>query len=290
MKTIILSTLVLAGLTSPSLADGPQAKDLADAVTSPQNETINASYDILAAHAHRTGQTVAFHLSTLGEAGTQKPAATGNLGGADVHAYVWPTSLNPAAVGFEGDTGILALAATAHPDFDDTPLYDENNDGKLDNDGGLWHSHWVVLAPTAACGDGALAVRDIPEGATPKLPKTWPGLPIFIDSPGYSPQFDAGEVRLNVPFDQDVDLAGVNYDGVTAALRVNATFTRRCCALQMCLMLPRVTCHCPACSNKNGPDQVGSISLFTFVNGEDRFFFRSAGPVHQTGAHIQAGF
>ncbi|AVX05344.1 hypothetical protein MXMO3_02834 [Maritalea myrionectae] len=222
MKTVILSTLILAGLSSAGFADGNHAEDMADAVTSAQSNDIVASYDILAAHVHRDGQTVTFHLSTVGAAGAEAPVSVGALGGAGVHAYVWPTSLDPAAVGFEGGSGILALAATAHPDFDDTPLYDENNDGALDNDGALWHSHWVVLTPTPACGEGALAVRDIAEGTTPKLPKTWPGLPLFIDSPGYSPQFDAGEVRVNVPFDHDVDLAGVNYEGVTAALRVNA--------------------------------------------------------------------
>jgi hypothetical protein len=41
-------------------------------------------------------------------------------------------------------SGILALAVTAHPDFDDTPLFDENADGDPANDGKSWHSHWVV--------------------------------------------------------------------------------------------------------------------------------------------------
>lgn len=222
MKNIILGTALLTSLAGAALADGNHAKDMHDAVTSPQNAQINASFDLLAAHAHRNGQVVTFHLSTVGNAGKESPETTGELGGAGVYAYVWPTSLDPSAVGFEGETGILALAATVHPDFDDTPLYDENNDGKLDNDGDLWHSHWVVLTPTPSCGEGALAVRDIPEGTSPKLPKTWPGLPLFIDSPGYSPQFEATEVRVTVPFDQDVDLSGVNYDGVTAALKVNA--------------------------------------------------------------------
>jgi hypothetical protein len=222
MKNIVLGTALLTSIAGAALADGNHAKDMQDAVTSPENAQINASLDLLAAHAHRNGQVVTFHLSTVGNAGVESPEKTGELGGAGVYAYVWPTSLDPSAVGFEGETGILALAATVHPDFDDTPLYDENNDGKLDNDGDLWHSHWVVLTPTPSCGEGALAVRDIPEGTSPKLPKTWPGLPIFIDSPGYSPQFEATEVRVTVPFDQDVDLSGVNYDGVTAALKVNA--------------------------------------------------------------------
>ena len=118
--------------------------------------------------------------------------------------------------------GILALAATSHPDFDDTPLYDENSDGDPANDGVVWHSHWVVLTPTEACGPGALAVRDIPEGATPDMPATWPGLPIFLDSPGFSPLFDGPEIAVKVAFARNVGLEGVAYDGVTSALRVNA--------------------------------------------------------------------
>ena len=116
----------------------------------------------------------------------------------------------------------LALAATSHPDFDDTPLYDENGDGDAKNDGLAWHSHWVVLTPTETCGPGAMAVRDIPEGTTPKLPTTWPGLPLFLDSPGLAPEFDGPEIVVNVTFDNSVDLQGAGYDGVTAALRVNA--------------------------------------------------------------------
>ena len=77
-------------------------------------------------------------------------------------------------MGFEGGTGILALAATAHPDFDDTPLFDEDRDGDPANDGAEWHSHWVVLAPTEGCGEGALGVRDIPEGASPACPPPGP--------------------------------------------------------------------------------------------------------------------
>ena len=115
------------------------------------------------------------------------PVPVGELAGSQVLSYVWPTSLNPSVVGFEGDTGILALVATSHPDFDDTPLFDENGDNDPGNDGALWHSHWVVLMPNERCGEGALAVRDIEEGTEPDMPATWPGLPIFIDSPGYSP-------------------------------------------------------------------------------------------------------
>jgi hypothetical protein len=161
-------------------------------------------------------------MTTNGIAGAEQPEPTGALGGAPVFAYVWPTSLDPDVVGFEGGTGILALAATSHPDFDDTPLFDENNDGDPTNDGLLWHSHWVVLTPTEDCGAGALGVRDIPDGTAPAMPTTWPGLPVFIDSPGFTPLFDGPEISVTVPFADTGVFAGAAFDGVTSALRVNA--------------------------------------------------------------------
>ncbi|MCB1368900.1 MAG: hypothetical protein KDK00_14130 [Rhodobacteraceae bacterium] len=220
----LLATLALSA--GAAFADGDHGPDHAinqdGAILSTADATKAAAFDILAAHAHRNGNLVTFHMTTNGIAGADTPAATGAVGGAGVLSYVWPTSLDPSAVAFEGGTGILALAATSHPDFDDTPLYDENLDGDPANDGVVWHSHWVVLTPTEACGPGALAVRDIPEGATPKLPATWPGLPIFLDSPGFTPLFDDAEIKVNVAFSHDVDVKGVAYDGVTSALRVNA--------------------------------------------------------------------
>lgn len=206
-----------------ALADETHALNQPGAILSEPGTHDVADFDILAAHAHRAGQVVTFHMTTGGTAGGQVPTPAGALGGAPVLSYVWPTSLDPAAVGFEGGTGILALAATSHPDFDDTPLFDENADGDLANDGADWHSHWVVLTPTEGCGDDALGVRDIPEGTAPALPATWPGLPIFIDSPGFTPVFDGPEITVTVGFASGVELPGTAYDGVTAALRVNAS-------------------------------------------------------------------
>jgi hypothetical protein len=115
----------------------------------------------------------------------------------------------------------LALAITSHPDFDDTPLFDENADGKLGNDGSVWHSHWVVLVKDNVCGDGALKVKDLAKGTNPKLPATWPGVPIYLDSPGYSPIFKGKEVEVRVPFRNARNMKGVAFDGVTSGLRVN---------------------------------------------------------------------
>ncbi len=223
-QSLFLVTTSFALISGATWAEGDHTHAVQQdgAILSDADQSKVAAFDILGAHAHREGNVVSFHMTTNGIAGADVPAATGALGGADVLSYVWPTSLDPSAVEFEGGTGILALAATSHPDFDDTPLYDENNDGDPSNDGIVWHSHWVVLTPTEACGPGALAVRDIPAGETPKLPATWPGLPIFLDSPGFTPLFDGPEIAVNVAFRSDVELQGVAYDGVTSALRVNA--------------------------------------------------------------------
>ena len=222
MRILALSAAALVLATGTACAGGSHAVHQEAAVKSAADETKTAAFDILAAQVHRDGRRVTFHMTTNGMAGADRPKPVGQLAGAPVWSYVWPTSLDPATVGFEGKTGILALAATSHPDFDDTPLYDENGDGDLANDGGKWHSHWVVLTPTDACGPGALGVRDIAKGETPAMPATWPGLPIFIDSPGYTPLFDGPEVKINVSFADDDTMAGVSYDGVTSALKVNA--------------------------------------------------------------------
>ncbi|MCE8546818.1 hypothetical protein KBY25_13390 [Ruegeria pomeroyi] len=221
LRPLLLSVVLPFG-AGAGLAGGTHAVEQKGAVLSAADASRVAAFDILAAHAHREGRLVTFHMTTSGIAGAERPEPVGALGGAPVLSYVWPTSLDPATAGFEGGTGILALAATSHPDFDDTPLFDEDGDGDPANDGTLWHSHWVVLTPTEACGAGALGVRDIPEGATPAMPLTWPGLPIYIDSPGYTPRFDGPEITLTVPFADADAVAGAAYDGVTAALRVNA--------------------------------------------------------------------
>lgn len=184
---------------------------------------VRAEFDIVHSRISTDGNTAVFHMAVSGRAGSSRPSPTGQLAGSSVFSYVWPTTLDTAAVGFEPKAGTLAFAVTVHPDFDDTPLFDENGDGRRDNDGDLWHSHWVVLAPDDDCGEGALKVVDIPAGATPRLPKTWPGLPLLIDSPGWSPVIDAQSVQVRVPFDDIGAVQAARFDGVTAALRINAS-------------------------------------------------------------------
>ena len=216
----LLSSVALAALVAaPAIAhDGPHAAGI-DA--RPGNAAV-ADFDIVHARVTVEGSEAVFHMAVSGRAGETKPTPVGTLAGSQVFAYVWPTSIDPYEVGFDRKGGILAMTVTAHPDFDDTPLQDENGDGDPANDGDVWHSHWVVLGPDEACGPGALKVIDIPEGAKPRLPKTWPGLPLLLDSPGFEPAFEGETVALRVPFDDIAVVAGANYDGVAAGLRVNA--------------------------------------------------------------------
>jgi len=218
MKT--LATTIAAALLS--LAGGAYAHSghSGGIQTAPAKAT-KAPFDIVHTKIATEGNVAVFHIAVSGKAGQSRPARTGKLAGSSVFSYVWPTTMDPSVAGFEQGAGILAFAVTAHPDFDDTPLYDENGDGDLKNDGDLWHSHWVVLKPDAACGKDALKVVDIPEGARPKLPKTWPGLPLLIDSPGYSPVFKGQVLEVRVPFDDIGVLTASGFDGVSAALRVN---------------------------------------------------------------------
>lgn len=211
---------ILIGLAAAVTLAGSAAAD--DIESSTGNAAI-AAFDIVRTTVSTQGDALLFRMQLSGAAGESLPTATGQTAGSTVYSYVWPTDLDSAQVGFEAGQGTLALAATAHPDFDDTPLEDEDGDGDSGNDGSLWHSHWVVLVPDEACGPGALKVRDIPEGTSPRLPETWPGLPILIDSPGFDPEIDGETVEIAVPLSAVGGQRGIRYDGVTAALRVSAS-------------------------------------------------------------------
>lgn len=207
MKTV---TLLAAGLA----VFGSAA--IAHEIKSPVDPAKPAPFDITAASATTDGRLVTFAMELAGEAGSIKPEATGKLPGAKVAAYVWPTGLDPATAGFAEKSGILALAITAHPDFDDTPLFDENANGDPADDGASWHSHWVVLGKDAACGAG-LKVLDVSPGVD-VLPATAPMLPLALDSPGMSPQLSGKTARVTVPVKGGEQ---ASFDAVTAELQVN---------------------------------------------------------------------
>ncbi len=185
---------------------------LAHEIISPSDKDKPAAFDITRAAATTDGRLMTFAMELVGEAGSVKPKSIGKLAGAKVQSYVWPTSLDPEVVGFDKASGILSLAITAHPDFDDTPLFDENQDGDPANDGADWHSHWVVLVEDDACGAG-LKVRDVSPGVD-LLPATAPYLPIALDSPGMSPILDGRTAKIS-------DTENVSFDAVTAELQIN---------------------------------------------------------------------
>ena len=221
-STLALAAALLVGAVAPALAHGPKPHAEGGIASAP-SKAVKAPFDIVHTRITTEGRTAVFHIGVSGKAGALKPTRTGKLAGSRVFSYVWPTTLDPAMVGFEPGSGTLAFAVTAHPDFDDTPLFDENGDGNPGNDGNLWHSHWVVLQPDEACGPGALKVADIPVGQQPRLPKTWPGLPLLIDSPGWSPRLKGDTLEVRVPFDDIAPVQAARFDGVAAALRVNAS-------------------------------------------------------------------
>jgi hypothetical protein len=217
MRNRFLARAALAAVIGAAAAPSVAAEIVAPRGASP------APFDIVRTEVVADGGEVVFRMAVSGAAGASRPTPSGKLAGSTVHSYVWPTSLDSATVGFEAGQGILAFAVTSHPDFDDTPRRDENGDGRADNDGDLWHSHWVVLTRDEACGPAALKVKDIPEGAKPRLPETWPGLPLLIDSPDYTPALRDDTVEVRVPAARLGNVEGVSFDGVTAGLRVNAS-------------------------------------------------------------------
>jgi hypothetical protein len=100
-----------------------------------------------------------FSMNLEGPSGKTVQKAVGDLNGAPVIAYVFPTSLKAADVGMGNAEGIVALAITSHPDFDDTPLWDDDGNGKYDDDKVIYHTHWALLAKDDRV-PGGLAVKE----------------------------------------------------------------------------------------------------------------------------------
>lgn len=208
MKQHIAIVLVLSGMAGTALAHSIKS--------SVDDGRVVPAFDITKAEATTDGRLLTFAMELAGVAGSVKPTPVGQLRGAKVESYVWPTNIDPGTVGFDANSGILALAITAHPDFDDTPLYDENQDGDPTNDGADWHSHWIVLVKDAGC-KGGLRVRDVSPGQD-LLPATAPHLPIALDSPGMSPILSGRTARITVPV---ANAEEVSFDAVTSELQVN---------------------------------------------------------------------
>ncbi len=169
-----------------------------------------------------------FELSVDGKAGRIVPQARGQMDGAPVLAYVFVTDLKPEAVGFGPvEAGLLVLAVTVHPDFDDTPLWDENGDGAYDNDGYVYHTHWVVLVPDKRVEGGLSTAQFDANDPAVILPPTNPGMPLYLDSPGHPVHLNADRLQVIVPRYRIKGTTAFSYDVVSAYLQVNTSDNTR---------------------------------------------------------------
>ncbi len=164
-----------------------------------------------------------FSIEVAGQAGQTVPSPVGQLDGAPVLGYVFPTTLKSTDVGFGETPGIVALALTSHPDFDDTPLWDEDNDRNYANDGIIWHPHWVILTEDDRVA-GGLSVRQFDSAdESVVLPPTNPGMPMYMDSPGYPVIHRDRTIRVIVPAYRMNHQIDFNFDAVTAYMQVNTS-------------------------------------------------------------------
>jgi hypothetical protein len=194
-----------------------------EANAQPTTSYKNADFDMTAASVTHLADLdlLVFEQQVTGTAGKTTPRAHGQLDGAPVLGYVFPTSLKSTDVGFSATEGIVALAVTSHPDFDDTPLWDENGDGNYGNDGVRWHTHWVVLTKDARV-PGGLSVKEFKKADAVVLPPTNPGMDMFMDSPGYSVVTRGQALRVLVPAARVKDATEFSFDAVTCYMQVSA--------------------------------------------------------------------
>lgn len=181
---------------------------------------LTPEFDVEEANARYSAADDAYVLSmkVAGSAGTIEPAAAGQVDGAPILGYVFPTTIPPQAIGFLDISGTVALAVTSHPDFDDTPLWDETMDGRFDNDGGAYHVHWVVLVEDSA-SDAGLSVPS--QTDTSRLPPTAP-MSMYLDAPGYHAFADEGSLSVVVPAWHLRGVDTFSYDALTARMVVDA--------------------------------------------------------------------
>jgi hypothetical protein len=162
-----------------------------------------------------------FEQQVAGVAGGTIPGSRGQLHEAPVLGYVFPTTLDSTDVGFGEVDGVVALAITSHPDFDDTPLWDESGDRDYANDGVVFHSHWVVLGPDDRVPGGLSVVEFVAADEVVVLPPTNPGMPMYMDSPGFSVLTRGDTLKVLVPASRLNGQTDFGFDAVTAYMEVN---------------------------------------------------------------------
>lgn len=212
MKTIFISLITILILSTTNSCAQQNQYNNDDFVITKVNVT---NYSALGVNV--------WEIQVKGTAGKTTPIKAGQLDGAPVLGYVFPTNLKATDVGFNATDGIVALALTSHPDFDDTPLWDENSDNIYNNDGIIWHPHWVILIKDKRVA-GGLAVKQFKKADdTVVLPPTNPGMPMYMDSPGYPVTTSKNSIRVVVPKYRMNNQTQFKYDGVAAFMRVNTS-------------------------------------------------------------------
>lgn len=162
-------------------------------------------------------------VTLVGKAGATTPEAKGSLDGAPVLGYVFPTTLKPEDVWFRNTSegAIIALTVVSHPDFDDTPLWDENNDGDFNNDGEVYHTHWVALVEDDRV-EGGYSVEELSEDQIESsLPPTNPGMHMYMDSPGFSVVMRDQKLKVLVPAQRVNYNTDFSFDALSAYMQVN---------------------------------------------------------------------
>ncbi len=183
----------------------------------------DADFQITAASIthHKNLGVLVWEIQVKGQAGKTQPKPIGRLDGAPVLGYVFPTTLKAKDIGFNQTEGIVAMALTSHPDFDDTPLWDENNDQRYDNDGILWHAHWVLLVEDKRV-PGGLAVKEHKKGdASVVKPRTAPDMAMYMDSPNFNVVTQGNAIRVVIPTSRINEQTGFGFDAVGAYMEVS---------------------------------------------------------------------
>jgi hypothetical protein len=212
--------LILALLLASPLTEHPWAPPAAPPAVKPVVRTPDLVVTGARVRHDPTLDLLVFEMDVEGVAGGTLPAPRGTADGAPVLGYVFPTTLAATDAGFSATEGILALAVTSHPDFDDSPLWDENGDGDYGNDGLTWHTHWVVLVKDDRV-PGGLAVKEFRKTDTVVLPPTAPRMPMYMDSPGYAVVTRARQLRVAVPTPRIRGQKAFRFDAVAAYLEVS---------------------------------------------------------------------
>lgn len=216
MSRLAPLTLLMFTLASPGAvaAQGP------DPVSPPSG---SSDLVIVEARVYEVPELelLVFEQRVSGRAGGTAPSPRGQMDGAPVLGYVFPTTLAPEQVGFAPGDGVVALAATSHPDFDDTPLWDEGMTGSYGDDGAVFHSHWVVLVPDDRV-PGGLSVKEA-RSIDAELPPTHPGMPMYLDSPGFNVVLQGDVIRIVVPLFRLSGQRNFSFDAVTAYMEVNTS-------------------------------------------------------------------